>query len=218
MLCSCLPESGVRMKTIRVILLTLTTLCAYALCFCVGWMVVVTVGQSSDQSDDTLDPLVQAIGYLTLATVVFVLLNAVLAIIYGVVRRKRDLADNIARRIPFVFKLILIPFFIVSIVLIGIVAFFGYLASSVLVFFPVAPLIAGAIAGAAVSVLLIVMLLVCYLVMVSTSVHSTSDILYTCRKLNVHRGLRALYIILQYVPVADVVSLPIITSYLDHKS
>ncbi|MDR1014904.1 MAG: hypothetical protein LBL86_08025 [Coriobacteriales bacterium] len=205
------------MKTVRIALLTLTALCAYGFYFCIGWYYFSGSHQEYAQSADSLNLVTSLIGYLMLASAVLALFNCVTAIMYGRARRKQSEPEG-AGRAPFVFKVIMIPYFLLSILCIGLVALSGYLASFIALFFPKLPIISGIVAGVAVSVFLFLLLAVCYLQIVATSVHSTSDILLTCRRLNIHRGLRALYIVLQFIPIADVISLPIITRYLNDKS
>jgi hypothetical protein len=182
-----------------------------------GWYYFSGSSQGYAQSVDSLSLITSLILYLMLASVVLALFNGIAAIIYGRVRRKRGEMAG-AGRVPFVFKIIMIPYFLLSILYIGVVAVSGYLASFIALFFPKLPIISGIMAGVAVSVFLLLLLVVCYLQIVATSVYSTSDILLTCRRLNIHRGLRALYIVLQFIPIADVISLPIITRYLNDRS
>jgi hypothetical protein len=182
-----------------------------------GCLLFLGLDWESFESADSLYLVAQLIGYLALASVALVSLNGIMAKIHGHTRRKRgELAEM--GRAPFIFKIIMIPYFLASVVLIGALAAYGYLLSFFGLFMPKFPLILGALMGGSVSVFLLILLVVCYLQIVATSVYSTSDILLTCRRLNVHHGLRALYIVLQFIPLADVISLPIITRYLSEKS
>jgi len=121
-------------------------------------------------------------------------------------------------RAPFIFKIVLIPYFFFQVILLIIYVFTGFLFSFALLFYPIAPIIMGAFSAVFFVIVITIKLALIYLVIVSTSVYSFADISIASKRLGISKGLRVFYGVLQFIPIVDFASLIIIMSHLNYKS
>jgi hypothetical protein len=78
--------------------------------------------------------------------------------------------------------------------------------------------VGGALLAVVVSIFAAFKLVVDYLMLVDTSVFSAPALLKAFKLLGISVGLRVLFVALQFIPLADVISLPLVTGYLERKS
>ena len=216
-----LSERGLMMKATRNILLIATTMCAYAICVMEG-MFFYAVFFIPGEDIFTVYGSGSAAGYLycglTAAIVVMALVAGSLTGLYYRRSQKPEQQGLPLGRTPFVFKLALIPFFCFQALSVVLFTVGGYAGSFVALFVPVMPLIPGIVMGTVVTIILTVKIVVNYLMVVMTSVYAMADLLTACKRLGTPTGLRVLFAVLQFIPVADIISLPNIMSHLDFQA
>jgi len=216
-----LSERGLTMKATRNILLTAATVCAYAICVLEG-MFFYTVFFSPGEDLFAAYEANSTAGYLycglTAAIVVMTLVAGSLTGLYYRRNQKPEQQGLPLGRTPFVFKIVLIPFFCFQALSVVLFTVGGYASSFIALFVPVMPLIPGIVIGTVVTIVLTIKIVVNYLMIVMTSVYAMADLLTACKRLGIPTGLRVLFAVLQFIPVADIISLPIIMSHLDFQA
>jgi magnesium-transporting ATPase (P-type) len=213
------------MKVIRTILLSTTTICAYALL--VLQCVTISIYRNHSDSYDIngqIQTISDVIDILIVVIAVLVVINLLVAFIYGHYRKKRyaqkDAEQKRLGRAPFIFKIILTVYFIASFAMLVYLTIIGSLWTLFGLFVPflLIPIFSGLMIGAFFVVVILIMLLLNYFLIMATSAYAIVDILQACSYLEIKPGLRILFGFLQFIPVADVISLPLIMKYLNRKS
>jgi hypothetical protein len=199
-------------KTLRVILLALTAACYYlwaGFALFANRRVFLETNFTIPQNEEWL--VSGALWSLLVSTVLAVICLLVALVTFIHNRKATGLGDFLGV-VPFFFKLLMIPYFVVTFAVGVFSSGFTALVNALFWWMGV-PLGLAVVVGVAIALLTIVN----YLALLATSAFAIAGILTDSRLLKVPFGLRVLFVILQLVFMVDVVSLPFIRRYLKHR-
>lgn len=216
------------MKVLRNIFLCLTVISAYAVSFIESVYLYQVISNDSTFSNAVFGPennaLLLVCSYLAIP--LLTVLNGIFALVFY--HRRKDTANSgfpMGQSI-IVYKIILVPYFCIQAILIVVIAVSGYVSSFFMLFWPMPPLLLGASMAVFISMYLVLKLIICYQVIMTTSMYAVADISLAFKQSKLLRGAKAftarhvVFIVLQFIPLASIISLPAITSYLNknHRS